>query len=375
MKKILFVASITRHILAFHIPYLKMFSDAGFEVHVASKGEEEIPYCEEHFEIEFERSPFKISNIKAYKELKKIIDEGNYDIIECNTPVASVLTRMATKKTRKQNNTRVIYIAHGFHFYKGAPLMNWLTFYPVEKHLSKYTDDLITINEEDFEFAKNKMKAKRVHHIHGIGVNEDKFSKEVSVAERKELREKLKLHDNDFVLFFAGELNKNKNQIMLIETMRDLVKENPRIKLLLAGDGVLKEHYENKIREYKLEENVHLLGYRNDVPEILKAVDLYVSASKREGFGINLVEAQISGVPVIASKNRGHKEIIKDHRNGLLFSINSVSELLIDIRTIKDNEKFRQSIISAARKSVKAFYIANTLEEFRKIIGGDLWKK
>lgn len=372
MKKILFVASITRHILAFHIPYLKMFSDAGFEVHVASKGEEEIPYCEEHFEIEFERSPFKISNIKAYKELKKIIDEGNYDIIECNTPVASVLTRMATKKTRKQNNTRVIYIAHGFHFYKGAPLINWLTFYPVEKHLSKYTDDLITINEEDFEFAKDKMKAKRVHHIHGIGVNEENFSKEVSMAERKELREKLKLHDNDFVLFFAGELNKNKNQIMLIETMRDLVKENPRIKLLLAGDGVLKEHYENKIREYKLEENVHLLGYRNDVPEILKAVDLYVSASKREGFGINLVEAQISGVPVIASKNRGHKEIIKDHRNGLLFSINSVSELLIDIRTIKDNEKFRQSIISAARKSVKAFYIANTLEEFRKIIGGDL---
>ena len=162
---------------------------------------------------------------------------------------------------------------------------------------------------------------------------------------------------------------------MLIDAMKDLVKENPRIKLLLAGDGVLKEHYENKIREYKLEENVHLLGYRNDVPEILKAVDLYVSASKREGFGINLVEAQISGVPVIASKNRGHKEIIKDHRNGLLFSINSVSELLIDIGTIKDNERFRQSIISAARKSVKAFYIANTLEEFRKIIGGDLWKK
>ena len=134
----------------------------------------------------------------------KLLDEGNYDIIECNTPVASVLTRMATKKTRKQNNTRVIYIAHGFHFYKGAPLINWLTFYPVEKHLSKYTDDLITINEEDFEFAKDKMKAKRVHHIHGIGVNEEKFSKEVSMAEREELREKLKLHDNDFVLFFAG---------------------------------------------------------------------------------------------------------------------------------------------------------------------------
>lgn len=371
MKKVLFVASVTRHINTFHIPYLKYFKDNGYEVHVASNGEENIKYCDKHFNIPFERSPIKKNNLKAYKQLKELIKNEEYTIIHCHTPVASVLTRLAAKNARRKG-TKVFYTAHGFHFYKGAPLINWLTFYPVEKHLSKYTDDLITINEEDFEFAKDKMKAKRVHHIHGIGVNEEKFSKEVSMAEREELREKLKLHDNDFVLFFAGELNKNKNQIMLIDAMKDLVKENPRIKLLLAGDGVLKEHYENKIREYKLEENVHLLGYRNDVPEILKAVDLYVSASKREGFGINLVEAQISGVPVIASKNRGHKEIIKDHRNGLLFSINSVSELLIDIRTIKDNEKFRQSIISAARKSVKAFYIANTLEEFRKIIGGDL---
>lgn len=367
MKKILFVASITRHILAFHIPYLKMFSDAGFEVHVASKGEEEIPYCEEHFEIEFERSPFKISNIKAYKELKKIIDEGNYDIIECNTPVASVLTRMATKKTRKQNNTRVIYIAHGFHFYKGAPLINWLTFYPVEKHLSKYTDDLITINEEDFEFAKDKMKAKRVHHIHGIGVNEERFSKEVSMTERKELREKLKLHDNDFVLFFAGELNKNKNQIMLIDAMKDLVKENPRIKLLLAGDGVLKEHYENKIREYNLEENVHLLGYRNDVPEILKAVDLYVSASKREGLPLNILEAKCAGVPIIITETRGQKELVHNEVDGYVVKINDITDLEKRIKELYDNKILQEKFKEHGFKSVKKYTSKNVSEELRKI--------
>ena len=377
MKKIL-VTSTDMMMMQFLVPHVKYLREQGYDVEVACSEVgarfaevQSVLGAETVHKVRLQRNPLKPSNLKGLSDLKKIINDGKYDLVWTNEPVMGVMTRLAAKKARKKG-TKVLYMAHGFHFYKGAPLINWLTFYPVEKHLSKYTDDLITINEEDFEFAKDKMKAKRVHHIHGIGVNEEKFSKEVSMAEREELRAKLKLHDNDFVLFFAGELNKNKNQIMLIETMRDLVKENPRIKLLLAGDGVLKEHYENKIREYKLEENVHLLGYRNDVPEILKAVDLYVSASKREGFGINLVEAQISGVPVIASKNRGHKEIIKDHRNGLLFSINSVSELLIDIRTIKDNEKFRQSIISAARKSVKAFYIANTLEEFRKIIGGDL---
>lgn len=367
MKKILFVASITRHILAFHIPYLKMFSDAGYEVHVATKGEEEIPYCDEHFEIEFERSPFKFSNVKAYRELKKIIDEGDYDIIECNTPVASVLTRLAAKNIKKQNKARIIYIAHGFHFYKGASFINWLTFYPVEKYLSKYTDDLITINEEDFELAKRKMKAKKIHHIHGIGVDEEKFAKEVSDDERSEMREKLKLHDNDFVLFFAGELNKNKNQIMLIEAMKDLIKENPRIKLLLAGDGILKEYYENKIKEYKLENNVNLLGYRNDVPQILKAVDLYVSASKREGLPLNILEAKCSKLPIIVTNARGQKELIQDGKDGYIVNINDVASLKEKIKEIYENETIREKFKEYGYKNVKKYTSKNVEEELRKI--------
>ena len=164
MKKILFVASVTSHILTFHIPYLKLFQEQGYEVHVASFGEDEIPYCDKHFNIPFARSPFQKNNLKAYRELKKVIQTEKYDIIECNTPMASVLTRLAAKKSRKQG-TRVIYMAHGFHFFKGAPIKNWLTYYPIEKYLSRYTDDLITINEEDFEFAQKKMKAYKISSI------------------------------------------------------------------------------------------------------------------------------------------------------------------------------------------------------------------
>lgn len=371
-KKILFVASITRHILAFHIPYLKMFKEAGYEVHVATKGEEGIPYCDKHFEIKFERSPLRVSNLKAYKELKKIIDTECYDIIECNTPVASVLTRLVAKKTRKENNTRVIYISHGFHFFKGAPILNWVTFYPVEKYLSKYTDDLITINKEDFEIAKNKMKAKNVYQIHGMGVDETKFNKQITKEERNAIRKKLNLSEEDFAIFFAGELNKNKNQIMLIEAMKDLVKENKNIKLLLAGDGVLKDFYKNKIKEYNLENNVFLLGYRNDVPEILKAVDLYVSASMREGLGINLVEAQISGVPIVVSKNRGHKEIIENNKNGYMFKLEDIAMLKKHLKSLIDDERKRNNFVETAKETSKIFYISNTLEEFKQTIGGDL---
>ena len=145
MKKVLFVATVTKHINSFHIPYLKWFKEEGYEVHVASNGNEPIEYCDKHYNLPFERFPLRKNNIKTYRELKKIINENKYEIIHCHTPVGGVLTRLAAKKARKKG-TRVIYTAHGFHFYKEAPLLNWLIYYPIEKWLSRYTDCLITMN-------------------------------------------------------------------------------------------------------------------------------------------------------------------------------------------------------------------------------------
>ena len=156
MKKVLFVASVNSHIIGFHTPYLKMFQERGYEVHVASYGDEKIEYCDKHHNIHFERFPFKLKNIKAYKELKKIIKDNKFEIIHCHTPTASVLTRLAARNARKKYNTKVIYTAHGFHFYKGAPAINWIIYYPIEKWLARYTDCLITINQEDYERAKER---------------------------------------------------------------------------------------------------------------------------------------------------------------------------------------------------------------------------
>lgn len=310
MKKVLFVATVTSHIIAFHIPFLKMFKESGYEVHVASYGDENIEYCDVHYNLPFERFPIKPNNLKVYKKLKKIIDENEYEIIHCHTPVGGAVTRLAARNARKKG-TRVIYTAHGFHFYKGAPLLNWLIYYPIEKLLARYTDTLITINQEDYERAK-KFKAKQIKLVHGVGVDENKFNFEMSEQEKEEYRKELGLNKDDYVLICIGELNKNKNQIMQIEAMKELVKENSKIKLLIVGRGPLKELYIQKIKEYNLQENVFLLGYRTDIPKLLKISNCLLATSRREGLPVNVMEAMIAGLPVIATNCRGQRDLVSD---------------------------------------------------------------
>jgi glycosyltransferase EpsD len=367
MKKVLFTATVDSHINQFHLPYLKLFKDNGYEVHVATNTDEPIEYCDVKHKISFERSPFKINNLKAIRHLKNIIDEEKFDIIHTHTPMGSVVTRIAAINTRKENNTKVIYTAHGFHFYKGAPILNWLLFYPVEKYLSKYTDVLITINKEDYEIAKKKMKSKQIEYVPGVGVDSGKFNFKITKEEKNQLRESLRLSEKDFVLIYTAELNKNKNQIMLIQAMKKVVKNNANIHLILVGKGNLKEYYEKKINEYNLYKNVHLLGYRTDVPNLLKISNLAISTSLREGLGLNVIEANISGIPAIVTDNRGHRDIIINGINGNLIDLKNIKELIESILEIRRNkELYDQMVIKSKELSIN-FDLGNVLETFQKI--------
>lgn len=226
MKKVLFTATVDSHIELFHVPFLKYFKENGYEIHVATNGDHNIPYCDKKIKIPFERSPFKTNNLKAIKMLKKVVKNEHYDIIHTHTPMGSVVTRLAALKSRKQYKTRVIYTAHGFHFFKGAPLLNWLLFYPVEKFLSKYTDTLILINKEDYNLAKRKFKkCKNIKYVPGVGIDESKFDFTMNDKEKANLRQSLGLNANDFVMIFPAELNKNKNQLLLINAMKEITKK------------------------------------------------------------------------------------------------------------------------------------------------------
>lgn len=364
MKKVLFVANVTRHINAFHIPYLKWFKEHGYEVHVASSGNDEILYCDKHYNLPFERFPIKANNIKVYRELKKIINENKYEIIHCHTPVASVLTRLAARESRRDFNTKVIYTAHGFHFYKGAPILNWIIYYPIEKICSRWTDCLITITNEDYDLAKRKFKAKQIEHIDGIGFNADKFNIKISKEEKENLYKEIGVNKNDIILTYVAELNKNKNQIILINLIEKLNKSNSNIKLLLVGDGKLKDYYQKIVEEKKLDTFILFLGKRKDIPQILSITDIYVASSIREGLPINIMEAMYMALPIVATENRGHNELLKD---GSGYIVHNEKEFYESIAQLINNKELRTRIGDIAKHNVEKFKLNFVLNEMEKI--------
>ncbi|WP_226667484.1 glycosyltransferase family 4 protein [Metabacillus litoralis] len=314
-NKVLFCATVDYHFKAFHLPILKWFKEKGWEVHIAASGEMDIPFVDEKFNIPIQRSPFNYRNLAAYEELKLIINENDYKIIHCHTPMGGVLTRLAAKQTRK-NGTKVLYTAHGFHFCKGAPLMNWLLYYPIEKVLARYTDCLITINEEDYHRAITpRFMAKEVEHVHGVGVDTERF-KPINEVDKLKRRVTFGYNENDFLLFYAAEFNKNKNQKLLIKSLAKIKETVPNAKLLLAGEGVLQNSCRKLAIELGVENMVDFLGYRTDIVDILPMCDIAVASSLREGLPVNIMEAMACGLPVVATRNRGHNELIVDQYNG-----------------------------------------------------------
>lgn len=343
MKKVLFVATVVKtHIMEFHIPYLKMFKEMGWETAVAARNDYEnptdcvIPYCDAYYNIPFERNPLKPGNLKAYTKLKKVIDAGGYDIIHCHTPVGAMLTRLAAKQARK-NGTKVFYTAHGFHFYKGAPAINWLLYYPVEKWLSRYTDVLITINKEDYERAKT-FKAGRVCYVPGVGIDLKKFatSDELHKEKRSWLCKEFDIPEDAMILLSVGEVNKNKNHRVVIEALGKLKRKD--IYYVICGRGPLRDAYVSLAEQLNIGKQVILTGYRTDVADFYKAADVFVFPSFREGLPVSVMEAMASGLPIIATSIRGSSDIVKESINGKLLKPDDVDGFANVIESFRNKE-------------------------------------
>lgn len=381
MKKVLILASVASMIEQFNMNNIKLLQELGYKVDVAANFENGgtinnnrlEKYKKElkdknikYIHIPYQRNPFSKQNLKAYDITNKIINENNYELIHVHSPIAGICGRQAAKKCRKKNNTKVIYTAHGFHFYKEAPLINWIMYYPIEKYFSKYTDCLITINQEDYELAKKKLKAKKTEFIHGVGVDKARFNIQMSETEKQRLRTQLNLNKNDFVIICVAELNKNKNQIMIIEAMKEIVKQYENAKLLLVGKDSMNGYHEEKVNQYGLNKNIKFVGYRTDIPQLLNISDLLVSVSIREGLPVNVIEAMCTGLPVVATKNRGHKELVKDGVNGFLINNNEV-EIVEKIEILIENREMLQQLKKQTKSTVKKYLADNVMNEMNKI--------
>lgn len=357
MKKVLFVATVVKlHIMVFHIPYLEWFKKNGYEVHVAARNDYDnkeeciIPFCDKFHDLPFERSPIRKNNLHVYKDLKNIIDTEQYEIIHCHTPMGGAIGRLASRSTREKG-TKVIYTAHGFHFFKGAPLVNWLAYYPAERWLSRYTDVLITINKEDYESAK-KFKADRIEYVPGVGIDTDKFKN--NEVNRIEKRKSIGVSEDDFMIISVGELNKNKNHQVIIRAIAKL--KNKRIKYVLCGEGPLESELRELAIELDIENQVKFLGFRKDISELMNSADLFLFPSYREGLSLSLMEAMSSGLPVVCSKIRGNTDLIDEGKGGYLVQANDVNGF---------SEKIT-NILSCGNGIELGFYNAQKINKFDK---------
>ncbi len=378
MKKVLMVATVASTIAQFNMNNISILNHMGCQVDVACDFKDQSVWPEQkrrefrreikkrggkNFQIDFSRNPSDIKlHIKALKQITALLRKENYEFIHTHTPVASALTRIASHYT----GTKVIYTAHGFHFYYGAPWRNWLIFYPVEKMLSRWTDLMITINREDYRRARQSFHAGRTVYVPGTGVDIKKIQNSLVHVEEK--RKELGAAPEDIMILSVGELSRRKNHEIVIKALSQI--QNPDIQYFIVGEGELEKDLKELISDLGLERQVHLAGFRTDVAELCKVSDIFVFPSRQEGLPVALMEAVASETPVVCSHIRGNTDLITDRR--FLFHEKKVDDVIrcleplltdrkqlkfMTARSVKNNlETLKRYDISVVEKRMKRQY-------------------
>ncbi len=368
--KVLYVTTISNTVNAFLIPHIKFLIEQGHKVDVAFNVVQEIdPELIEMgskiHNVGFQRSPISKQNYVAYKKLRRIIKDEDYDMVHVHTPIASIITRIAC---RNIPNFKIVYTAHGFHFMKGIPIKNWLIYYPIERLVARWTDVFITINNEDYNVAKRfKLRNNgKTYKVNGVGVDLNKF-KPQTIEKKIQIRKEYGYKAEDFILFYAAELNSNKHQDLLINVINILKNKIPNIKLLLAGSGTLENEYKKQVKQLGVCDNIDFLGYRYDVPNLLMLSDVAVASSKREGLPVNIMEAMATGLPLVVTDVRGHRDLVDNGENGYVIGCNDVEVFAKSIVKLYEDEKLRYKFGRRGLELVQKYSLESVLKEMESI--------
>ncbi|KOY83879.1 glycosyltransferase family 4 protein [Lysinibacillus macroides] len=362
--KILFVASVYRHLTSFHIPYIQYFQKRGYEVYAAGTGEEDKRNLEKInvtcIDIPFSRSPLNAQNIAAYKKLQQLFMKEHFELVHVHTPVAALLTRAAF---RKSSYGKIVYTVHGFHFFVGAPKQNWLIYYPAEKLAVKWTDHLITINEEDFKNAQRLLPREKISFVHGVGVEiaENDFSQQ----EKQQVRTQLGLSDDVITIAYIAELNDNKNHQFLLNNWREIKESTPQFELLIIGSGDKEKQLKDYVKKEQLT-GVHFLGYRRDVPKLLQITDIVALLSYREGLPKSIMEAMVAKIPCVVTNTRGLRDLVKSNENGFVVNHHADSDLIAAFYALREKSQ-REKMGERAKELVEPFLLNNVLKEYAAI--------
>ena len=359
--KILFGASVYNHLSTFHKPFMESFQKQGYEVHAIGgnsmgRKEEMVEMGVICHDVEFDRFPFSKKNLSALRSLNRLFDQHYFDLVHVHTPTAAFLIRYAALK-HKQG--KILYTAHGFHFYKGAPFVNWLIYYPLERLAARWTDMLITINHEDYTRAL-KMGTS-VRYVHGVGV--EPADMKMTVEARQSLKRSLELSESAVVISYVAEINQNKNHAFLLKNWKQIKEKSPHAVLLLIGEGDRKAELEQFIVEEQLVD-IKVLGYRNDVHQLLRITDIVSLLSYREGLPKSIMEAMAASIPCVVADTRGLRDLISNDRSGYVVS-HGDDQVLVDsfVALLNDTEQ-RLKMGVAAYQDVEPYRLENVLQEY-----------
>lgn len=343
-KSVLIIAHLQNHIRNFHFEYIKHLQELGYEVSVATKVDNinELNFIDHVFDIDFKRSPFNIATFKNYKTLVGLMRTHHFDIVHTHTPVASIIARFAAHKCKVN---KVFYTAHGFHFFNGAPLINWLIYFPAEFICSYLTDVLFTMNSEDFKRAKKWFKHPNVVYTPGVGINLDNYHIHHE------------LHD-DIRLIMVAELIKNKHQYEAIKAINQL--NNPNLHLYLAGYGQDQQRLQELVTGLHLENQVYFLGFVKPVVKAFDNKDLFIFPSEREGLSVALMEAMACGLPCVVSKIRGNTDLIDV--NGGVFIGSDVDSIASGIKQMLAKKDQWEAMGKYNQEKVKPFGYENVFK-------------
>ena len=371
MRKRVLVTSTDLMMIQFLVPHVINLSENGFDVEIAcsdvgGRMDEIRQKLDGHVKkihvVRLVRSPASPTNIKGYGDMKRVIDGGNYDIIWTNEPVMGVVTRLAARKSRKKD-TKVIYMVHGFHFYKGASKINWLVFYPIEWLASWFCDEIVTINQEDYQRAQ-KLHAASVKYIHGIGVDTSRLH----IPEKQcDIREELRIPVDSFIMLSVGELLPRKNQQVIIRAM-GLLKDKD-IHYVLCGKGRQLDELKKLATDLGIISRVHFLGYRKDVLDIYGQADILAFPSRREGLGLAGLEAMYCGLPIIASNINGLRDYMENGKTGYMYAPDDVDGFAKGIHRLKEDSNFRESCSVYNQQAVIPFCLNNVKNEVIELFG------
>lgn len=353
MKKLL-ITSTDLMMIQFLVPHVRYLSEHGFQVELACSDvggrmadvREAIGSCAKAIHtVRLERSPASPRNLLGYRDMHRLLLENQYDIIWTNEPVMGVVTRLAARHARK-SGTKVVYMCHGFHFFKGASPLHWLVFYPIERFMSYFCDCLVTVNREDEARAKT-FHAPRVEYIHGIGMDTHRLHQRI---EENNIRAELSLPEDVFLVLSVGELNENKNHQVILKALAALA--DPGIHYILCGKGDLLDHLTKLASDLGLSDRVHFLGYRTDVVDICAQADVFVLPSYREGLSVASLEAMYCGLPLITSKVRGSGDYLQEGISGFLRDADDAEGFADAIRMVRDDPELRLRCSTHNREAV-----------------------